>query len=49
MNYLFSLSILKQFSFKMNHELDEIEPVRVGLYNIKYRYTDEEHVTSILL
>jgi len=35
----------------MNHELDEIEPVprRVGLYNVKYRYNNEEHVTSILL
>ena len=35
----------------MNHGLDEIEPVprRVGLYNVKYRYNNEEHVTSILL
>ena len=51
MNYLFSLSLLKQFSFKMNHELNEIEPVpqRVGLYNVKYRHNNEEHVTSILL
>ncbi len=35
----------------MNHELDEIDvtPRRVGLYNVKYRYNNEEHVTAILL
>jgi len=35
----------------MNHELDEIEPVprRIGLYNVKYRYNNEEHVTVLLL
>ena len=35
----------------MNHELDEIElvPRRVGLYNVKYRYNNEEHITTLLL
>jgi hypothetical protein len=35
----------------MNHELDEIEPVprRVGLYNVKYLYNNEKHVTVLLL
>jgi hypothetical protein len=35
----------------MNHELDEIEavPRRVGLYNVKYVYNNEEHVTALLL
>ena len=51
MNYLFSLSIIKTLSSKMNHELDEVDavPRRVGLYNIKYRYNNEEHVTEVLL
>ncbi len=32
----------------MNHELDEVEAVsrRVGLYNVKYLYNNEEHVTA---
>ena len=35
----------------MNHELDEVDavPRRVGLYNVKYRYNNEEHVTVLLL
>ena len=35
----------------MNHELDEIEsaPRRVGLYNVKHRYNNEEHVIEVLL
>jgi hypothetical protein len=35
----------------MNHDLDEVEavPRRVGLYNVKYRYNNEEHVTVLLL
>ncbi len=35
----------------MNHELDEVDAVsrRVGLYNVKYRYNNEEHVTALLL
>ena len=35
----------------MNHELDEVDavPRRVGLYNVKYRYNNEEHVTEVLL
>jgi hypothetical protein len=35
----------------MNHELDEIDvtPRRVGLYNVKYRYNNEEHATALLL
>ena len=35
----------------MNHELDEVDavPRRVGLYNVKYRYNNEEHVTELLL
>ena len=51
MNYLFSLSIIKTVSSKMNHELDEVDavPRRVGLYNVKYRYNNEEHVTEVFL
>ena len=43
--------LYKQFSSKMNHELDEVDavPRRVGLYNVKYRYNNEEHVTEVLL
>ena len=36
----------------MNHELDEVDavvPRRVSLYNVKYRYNNEEHVTAHLL
>jgi hypothetical protein len=35
----------------MNHELDEVDavPRRVGLYNLEYRYNNEEHVTEVLL
>jgi hypothetical protein len=35
----------------MNHEVDEVDavPRRVGLYNVKYRYNNEEHVTEVLL
>ena len=35
----------------MNHDLDEVEAVsrRVGLYNVKYLYNNEEHVTVLLL
>jgi len=35
----------------MNHELDEVDavPRRVGLYNVKYLYNNEEHVTEVLL
>ena len=35
----------------MNHELDEVDavPRRVGLYNVNYRYNNEEHVTEVLL
>ena len=35
----------------MNHELDEVKavPRRVGLYNVKYRYNNEEYVTEVLL
>ena len=35
----------------MNHEFDEFDavPRRVGLYNVKYRYNNEEHVTEVLL
>ena len=35
----------------MSHDLDEVEAVsrRVGLYNVKYRYKNEEHVTQVLL
>ena len=34
----------------MNHESDEVDAVsrRVGLYNVKYRYNNEEHVTEVL-
>jgi hypothetical protein len=35
----------------MNHELDEVDavPRRVGLYNVNYRYNNEEHVNILLL
>jgi hypothetical protein len=35
----------------MNHELDEVEagPKRVGLYNVKYLYNNDEHVIEVLL
>ena len=35
----------------MSHELEEVEAVsrRVDLYNVKYRYNNQEHVTEVLL
>ena len=50
-NYLFSLSIIYTVSSQMSHVLDEVDavPRRVGLYDVKYRYNNEEHVTVLLL